>query len=335
MYRENSPVPLQATDTARVAAAAFSATRPLRARKSGPLEYRADIAVDAALTQIVAHCRNHWGANHQAALAGLPAGIHQTRVSLRRLRAALATFSKHLSADERSWLAGEARRLAQALGPARDWDVFLSRVLAPVEAVRPGDADLAALRRYCEGERGRVIAAARTTFFDARADAFVAGLDEWLADRRKGKDAPGDTPLTKIAPRLLDKRHRKVRKAGRKLAEASVEDRHRLRIAVKKLRYAIEFLTPVYGRKTARPMLAAATRMQDVLGDLNDVAVTEARLAAIAEAVEGTRDAAAIRAAVTLVAAATREEAAGFERALPNAWAAFRAEPRFWREAEA
>jgi CHAD domain-containing protein len=60
------------------------------------------------------------------------------------------------------------------------------------------------------------------------------------------------------------------------------EPRHELRIAVKKLRYAVEFFASAFeGRKAEKrrqAYLEALERLQEHLGDLNDVAVGRARL---------------------------------------------------------
>src|SRR3546814_6605855 len=68
------------------------------------------------------------------------------RVGLRRFRSALTVFGDLLPAAQLAWLQEEAKWALNALGSARDWDVFLADLLAPLEAERPRDADLAALR---------------------------------------------------------------------------------------------------------------------------------------------------------------------------------------------
>ena len=67
----------------------------------------------------------HFVANW-AALRGAqdPDAIHQMRVALRRMRAALAMFKRALPCSEFDFLRGEAKRIASALGPARECDVF-------------------------------------------------------------------------------------------------------------------------------------------------------------------------------------------------------------------
>jgi triphosphatase len=61
--------------------------------------------------------------------------------------------------------------------------------------------------------------------------------------------------------------------------------RDRLRIQTKKLRYAAEFFASLFPSKRAskhrKRFLSALERLQDGLGDLNDIAVHEKRIAAL------------------------------------------------------
>src|SRR5690606_24945293 len=66
-----------------------------------------------------------------------PEGVHQMRVALRRLRSALRIFGKVLACDAVSDLDARLKTLARALGPARDWDVFLAGAGADLSALVP------------------------------------------------------------------------------------------------------------------------------------------------------------------------------------------------------
>jgi triphosphatase len=83
----------------------------------------------------------------------------------------------------------------------------------------------------------------------------------------------------------LRRRWRKVRKRGKGLARLDAGKRHRLRIQVKKLRYAAEFFGDLFaGKKAAKKQkkfVPALERLQDGLGDLNDIVVDEDLIAAM------------------------------------------------------
>ena len=63
-------------------------------------------------------------------------------------------------------------------------------------------------------------------------------------------------PIGEVASDLLDRDLRQVRKRGRCLRQAGVEQRHRLRIALKKLRYSIDFLRSLFGERQGRSVHA-------------------------------------------------------------------------------
>jgi len=138
-------------------------------------------------------------------------------------------------------------------------------------------------------------------------------LDEARALRR---------PVREYAAAALERRHRQVRRRGRKLARRDAAELHRLRIAVKKLRYTVEFFAPLYPAprvaRVSRPLKA----LQDALGGINDCA-TAARLLAQAQPAAG-------EAARRLVEARNAAALAGHWRRLRPAWKRLRAAGRFW-----
>ena len=86
-------------------------------------------------------------------------------------------------------------------------------------------------------------------------------------------------PIETFAAAELARRRKKIRKRGADLADLNPQARHRVRIAVKKLRYATEFFSPLYeGRKTSKrnkAFLSALEDLQERLGELNDLAVSQ------------------------------------------------------------
>ncbi len=240
-----------------------------------------DVTLDTALGLIFQACLQHWLANHAAVLDGRdPEGVHQMRVALRRMRSAFSVFRRALP-PEATGLQAEAKRLLKALGPARDGDVFIDEILAPVRAARPADADLQALHEAAERARRKAYVAARAALHDPRYTAFALELGAWCEGRGWRHAAAVDAldrPLIALADRLLEKRHRRVLKLGRRFETLSDASLHEVRIALKKLRYTAEFFASLYPRKRTKPYVKALRRLQDDLGHLNDVAVAEARL---------------------------------------------------------
>jgi triphosphatase len=251
-------------------------------RKANPPTLAPETPVEEGLERILTNCMNHWLANHAAVLDGDdPEGVHQMRVALRRLRSALTIFKGILPADDRKWLQGEAEALIDGLGGARDWDVFVDELLGPVLAARADDSGLLILGDAVNEQRRLAYERAWATIRSSRYLQFVLELGAWLEDRgwrRTDQTQSLDRELIDLATKVLQKRHKKAIKLGRKFEQLSDEALHRLRISLKKLRYATEFFGALYGKGETKAYLNSLRQLQDDLGYLNDLAVAEARL---------------------------------------------------------
>ena len=171
-----------------------------------------------------------------------PEYLHQLRVGLRRLRSALRAFRDLLPKKEAERLARRTRRVMRKLGDARDWDVFV----AWLESEEPPRALLHAARR----QRDRAKASARIA---------ISRMEfEPLAAKSRSE------PVTAFAAASLGRMQRKARRQARRMDWDDAGERHALRVRVKRLRYASEF----FGRRHS-----GLERLQDVLGELNDVEV--------------------------------------------------------------
>ncbi len=233
----------------------------------------------ACLEQIVSHA---------AAFRADPApeGIHQTRVGLRRLRTAFRLFEGLVDDHEGRRLNAEAEWAAVELGSARNLDVFLDDVFAPEVLSDPGVA-----KRY--GERlqaARTVAYARaqTALTSARFASLALDLALWIEDgtwRHPRDDAERAVllrrPVGDFAAEALEGLRRAVRKRGRNLETLNADDRHRLRIRCKRLRYASEFFAHAFpgGRKKREAFVSTLKDLQNALGLLNDMAQAQASAA--------------------------------------------------------
>ena len=255
--------------------------------KAGKLDFDSDTTVEQALARIVRTCVNHLVANEALSVTGEdPEGIHQMRVAMRRLRSAIALFRNFVPADQYGWLTGELKWLAGNLGPARDWDVFLTELLAPVrESFRRADGhgkplldDIGSLAAAASAKRDRAYEAAREAILSDRYTTFLLKVGAWVESRGWRAQPVSEhsarlfEPVEDLADHLLTRRAKKARRAGQGFADLSVVERHELRIALKKLRYAAEFFRSLYDDKPARRYIQQLAAFQDALGHLNDVA---------------------------------------------------------------
>jgi len=310
--------------------------RPPAARKARRFLTEADAAVEALLVAVVEACLEQVVANEPAARAGVdPEGVHQMRVGLRRLRSALAFFAPMIPAAQRQRLRGELGWLASELGDARDLDVFTGELLPPLLALRPGDAALERLREIALAARGRGRARALAALESTRYARLVLELGLWLA-RRSWREQPLSEhsaalfqPARPWSAAVLERRYRKARKLGRRLAESSPAERHRLRIRLKKLRYGAEFSRGLFPLKRTDRSVRRLAELQDALGRLNDAALGERLVAERLSHELGESDPVAARAAGLAAgwfAHASHREA----EALVACWERFEKTGRFW-----
>ena len=242
-------------------------TPPLKAR---PAPLGAKLAPMEAFRQAALDCLAHLQANEAGALQGDdPEYLHQARVAIRRLRSLFKLFAPALPADFRNRWAPAWRQLATHLGPARNWDVLLSETFPPLAAAFPDHPAVRRLERLAlSGQRAGRREARQALAAPSYSRLLLHFCAELFALRPA---ATHPLPLADFAAQRLARRARQARKLAASLAELDSEGRHQLRIAFKKLRYAVEFLAPPGAGKAQGRYLATLGRLQDVLGQFNDL----------------------------------------------------------------
>jgi len=254
------------------------------ASKAKPPAIAADHTVDDSVGVILATCQHHLLANQPAAECGRDTeGVHQMRVALRRLRTVCMLLRRSLGSPTARFLGTEAKFLAQQLGAARNWDVFITEILSePEKVLQPNTLDFDALRHAAEPYRLTAYAAVREMLASQRYNRFQLLLRSWIERRGwrnellDGSLAPLLEPAMEFANRAMARLHRKVLKRGAHFRHLDSEARHQLRIGLKKLRYTAELFQGAYNRSTdARDYLACLSKLQDVLGRDSDEAMTE------------------------------------------------------------
>ena len=227
----------------------------------------------AALRRIARSCADQIVGNEAAVLAGMPEGIHQMRVGVRRLRAILSAFEPLPENGEVGRFSDELRWLGDVLGRARNLDVFADGLVAPAVASIGDVPGIAALNAAIAERRAAARADAAEAIRSPRYAALMLRLMRW-SEKRGVPDrssAALSRPLAKIAPGILKRRLKSVLRRSAGFAKQSPKRRHRLRIALKKLRYAMEMLGPLCDAEKTERLLRAVKRMQEKLGDANDL----------------------------------------------------------------
>lgn len=248
-------------------------------------EVTREMTVDAAFRTTAWNCIAQLQDNQNRLLQGYdPELIHQMRVAVRRLRSALSLFAAAAPGIKDADLNEGLRWLASQLGPARDWDVFLGEILPPVVAALPAEEGLVWLQqqaeKICRGKREQACVVAA----GPRYNELILRLGAWLWRapwRTTTVAAEPDMPVPVFAAQMLDRRYRQACRCGRHFKTLTAEQRHALRIATKKLRYAAEFFSCLYPGKLTRRYIQALSNLQDELGMLNDQLVAGRLLAQI------------------------------------------------------
>lgn len=310
----------------------FRGERPAPA-KAVTASIAPELAVIDAFKTIAWTTLNHLQANEHGMLEGRdPEYLHQMRVALRRLRSAFSEFAAVLPKTPTGSLLAEFKWLAGVLGPARDWDVFVFETLPPMReafarhaALKRFSRECARLRRGANRKARRAVASARYQRLVLDFAAWITA-EKWLAEADETPFATARSPTQDFAAAVLERRYARVRKRGRKLRQLSPAELHRLRIAVKKLRYAMDFLAPVFAAKRARDMLTHLARLQNILGAMNDAAAVD-RLVHQALGAGAGR---VMSEARGIVLGWSRGRALTLQRELRGAWKAYRAAEKFW-----
>jgi len=277
----------------------------------------------------------HLQANERGMLEGRnPEYLHQMRVALRRLRSALAVFAPPFPEPVISPVRTELKWLAASLGPARDWDVFVAETLPPIEAEfgpHEGLRDFAArcekLRRGANQRARRAVRSARYRHLALWLAAWL-GSEDWLTRADPAARTAWRAPIVGFAGAVLEQRYGQVLKKGRKLGGRSAIELHRLRIAIKKFRYAADFFATLYDEKAARAALKRLSGLQDILGAMNDAATVANLMSHGFGGASGRR----VLEAKAILRGWSRGRAATLKRELKNAWKESRSAETFWQE---
>ncbi|MGE7469868.1 CHAD domain-containing protein [Bosea sp. NPDC003192] len=274
--------PLQvATQSKSARGYGLAFSRLPRAVKAKPVEIGADDNADAAIAAILGNTYKQLLGNlAPVATRSGPEAVHQMRVSLRRLRSALTVLKSEIASPALVPIGQEAKRLGHALGPARNWDVFITQTVPDIEDEGLEDAGLKVLRKAAEPHRESSYAAVQERLADPQTSRFLLSFGALIERRGWRNGVASETmavlaePADDFAGRILARTHRKALKRGRHFGSLAPEARHQLRLALKKLRYTAEFFLPLHDGAAARRYLGRLSRLQEALGLANDAATT-------------------------------------------------------------
>jgi CHAD domain-containing protein len=228
----------------------------------------------------------HWTVrqNEQGIIADIDTEfLHDFRVAVRRTRSALGQIKGVFPAELLPPFKKDFASWGKLTNRMRDLDVFILkekeyRNLLPLH-LRPGlDALFEALRAERREEHAKLVQT-------LKGDSYRESKNRWstflvaVARNQLAPTANSEEPTVDLARRFIKKSYRRVMKLGQKInASSPQEDFHQLRIRCKQLRYLLEFFASVFPTEDVARFVKQLKKLQDNLGDYNDLHVQQSNL---------------------------------------------------------
>lgn len=258
--------------------------QPVRPAKSEIAALDSGDTVIQAFRRQADACLRQWQANANATAEGHagPEFIHQLRVALRRLRSLIKLYAPALPAAFVLEWNERLRDNANSFGNARDLDVLHTELLDPViaEGLADGpesslpallkiidqareDARKHALHELAHSSQGRLLLELSAAMHALPTTNLIAAVD-----------------LKTFARLQLDRLRKRARRRFDDAGTLIPTRLHALRIAMKQLRYGVEFFGGLFPQRAVERYLKSVTDAQTTLGFLQDVDVARGRLEA-------------------------------------------------------
>ena len=236
-------------------------SRPWRFGRNGGMR------CDTAFRLVAGGCLKEVATHHKALRAGDATALHQTRIALTRLRAAISFYSPMVADSKWPRLKAELKWLSGYLGATRDLDVAIENCRRTAEKQMFRAARIESQRRL-----NRALGSARyRRWLNDLSDWIGSGPWSAIEDPRAIQER--ESPISKYHARQLRRWHRKLVKKSRGLQGMGKDKLHRLRLAGKRLRYAIEFSEGALTKEDFSQWRATVKQLrlgQQILGELND-----------------------------------------------------------------
>lgn len=255
--------------------------RPRKARHV-PLDFSGTAPASAGV--VAGSCLQQVASNVNGVLSSQePECLHQLRVGLRRCRTALRVYHALAPSARTERAVARLHSLTPALGAARDADVLVDLLGVQRDAQLPGGIELAGLLAAARRERVSKRRGARAVVGSPAFQHFLLDVLDWMLRTSPGQANSADPSAPpqqtgRFARNVLRRLARRVERAGAHCHWQVAADRHAVRIRLKRLRYACEFFADVPGAGGMHGYLRHLEALQDLLGELNDIAVATQRL---------------------------------------------------------
>jgi CHAD domain-containing protein len=205
--------------------------------------------------------------------------VHDFRVAIRRTRSALGQIQYVFPAKTTDRFKKEFAFVGKLSNELRDLDVYLLNE-ATYKAMLPVTLrnDIGPLFDHLRKKRSKAF---QKVISGMKSKKYAKILKDWEVflnqpPQDDGTASNAELPILDLARKRIYKKYRSVVKAGNLILEnAEDEMLHVLRIHCKKLRYLMEFFSSLFARKKINVLIAQLKKLQDNLGDFNDLCVQE------------------------------------------------------------
>ena len=205
--------------------------------------------------------------------------LHDFRVAIRRTRSALDQIKSVFPKETTIRFKKNFAFVGKLSNQLRDLDVYLLKediYKGMLPAVLRDDID--PLFDYLREKRSKafkeVITGLKSKEYSRILQDWDAFLNEPPHDSPTASNA--DLAIIDLSRKRIYKRYRSIVKAGNQILENTEDERlHALRIECKKLRYLMEFFSSLFPRKRIKILIQQLRKLQDNLGDFNDLCVQE------------------------------------------------------------
>jgi len=213
--------------------------------------------------------------------------LHDYRVAIRRTRSALGQIKDVFPTTITEQFKQDFAYLGSLTNELRDLDVYLLaedkyKSMLP-ESLQD---DISPLFDYLRAQRENAL---NQVIKSHASSKYMRILTDWEAFLNEPvTETPGTVkgtiPIIDLARQRIYNRYRRVIKDGNNILENPQDElMHALRIDCKKLRYLIEFFASLFPEDKIRLLIEQLKRLQDNLGDFNDLSVQQEYLLNIAD----------------------------------------------------
>jgi CHAD domain-containing protein len=212
--------------------------------------------------------------------------VHDFRVAVRRTRSALSQIKYVFSSKVTARFKKDFSFVGKLSNELRDLDVYLLKEDEYKSKIPPALRDhINPLFEYLREKRSKAF---QTFVQGLKSPQYAKIIKDWEAFLNRAQPASADkknagVPVIDLARHRIHRKYRSVIKAGHRILKNNDDKKlHVLRIQCKKLRYLMEFFSSLFPPRKIKTLIAQLKKLQDNLGEFNDLRVQEEYLLNIA-----------------------------------------------------